>query len=49
LKTAINYFLNKEIRPLASCEERGTEETLTAKVNAELMMGIFREVTGVTR
>jgi UDP-glucose:(heptosyl)LPS alpha-1,3-glucosyltransferase len=49
LKTAINHFLNKEIRPLASCEERGTEETLTAKVNAELMMGIFREVTGVTR
>ena len=48
LKTAISYFLNKEIRYLASSEERRMAETHTAKVNVELMMGIFREVTGVT-
>jgi UDP-glucose:(heptosyl)LPS alpha-1,3-glucosyltransferase len=49
LKTAITYFLNKEIQYLASCEERKMAETHTAKVNVELMMGIFREVTVVTR
>jgi UDP-glucose:(heptosyl)LPS alpha-1,3-glucosyltransferase len=48
LKTAITYFLNKEIQYFASCEERRMAETHTAKVNVELMMGIFREVTGVT-
>jgi len=48
LKTAISYFLNKEIQYLASCGERRMAETHTAKVNVELMMGIFREVAGVT-
>jgi UDP-glucose:(heptosyl)LPS alpha-1,3-glucosyltransferase len=48
LKTAINYFLDKEIQPLASCEERRMGETHTAKVNAELMMEIFRGATGAT-
>ena len=48
LKAAITYFLNKEIKYLAPCEERWMAETHTAKVNVELMMGIFREVTGVT-
>jgi UDP-glucose:(heptosyl)LPS alpha-1,3-glucosyltransferase len=48
LKTAITYFLNKEIQYLASFEESGMAETHSAKVNVELMMGIFRGVTGVT-
>ena len=48
LKTAIGYFLNKEIQCLDSCEERRIAETPTAKVNVELMMRIFRGVTGAT-
>ncbi len=48
LKTAILHFLNKEIQYLDSCEDRRTAETPTAKVNVELMMGIFRGVTGAT-
>jgi len=48
LKTAIVYFLNKEIQYLDSCEETRMAETPTAKVNVELMMGIFRGVTGAT-
>jgi UDP-glucose:(heptosyl)LPS alpha-1,3-glucosyltransferase len=48
LKTAIAYFLNKEIQYLNSCGERRIGETPTAKVNVELMMRIFRGVTGAT-
>jgi UDP-glucose:(heptosyl)LPS alpha-1,3-glucosyltransferase len=47
LKTAITYFLSKEIQYLASYEERRMVETHSEKVNVERMMGIFREAIGV--
>jgi UDP-glucose:(heptosyl)LPS alpha-1,3-glucosyltransferase len=48
LVAAINFFLNKEVRYRASCEGKRKAETHSAKANLERMMGIFREVAGVT-
>jgi UDP-glucose:(heptosyl)LPS alpha-1,3-glucosyltransferase len=49
LVTAINFFLNKEVRYRASSEGKREAKTHSAKANLERMMGIFREVAGVIR
>ncbi len=48
LITAINHFLNKEIRDCASDEGKRESETYSAAVNLERMMRIFRQAAGVT-
>jgi UDP-glucose:(heptosyl)LPS alpha-1,3-glucosyltransferase len=48
LITAINHFLNKEIRDCATYEGKRKSETFSAAVNLERMMKIFRQAAGVT-